>query len=153
MPQLGRAEDLIRGPALGPAAGVGPFGVVVAEIAVQIQPQAGLLGDEVAGKGRLLALIQDGLLDRFHTAVCLGPASVNDGMAGTELGDGGLEGPGAELLGVVAHDPLQLPAAAGQVGSDASFLLDLAVKAKDASPFGVSGGCAPVSLHLRDTTD
>jgi hypothetical protein len=28
----------------------------------------------------------------------------------------------------------------------------LAVKAKDASPFSVSGGCAPVSLHLGDRT-
>jgi hypothetical protein len=28
----------------------------------------------------------------------------------------------------------------------------LAVKAKDASPFGVSEGCAPVSLHPGDRT-
>jgi hypothetical protein len=35
---------------------------------------------------------------------------------------------------------------------DASLLLDLVAKAKDASPFCVSGGCAPVSLQLEDRT-
>jgi hypothetical protein len=37
-------------------------------------------------------------------------------VAGFQLGDGGLEGGRAELLGDVGHDPLQLPAALGKVG-------------------------------------
>jgi hypothetical protein len=31
---------------------VGPFGVVVAEIALQVELEAGLLGDQIAGKRR-----------------------------------------------------------------------------------------------------
>jgi hypothetical protein len=46
--------------------------VVVAEIALQVEPEAGLLGNQVAGKGRLPAFVQDGLLDPLHTAVGLG---------------------------------------------------------------------------------
>jgi hypothetical protein len=78
LPQLGLSEDLIWGAAAGPAAGVGPFGVVVAEIALKVEPQPGLLGDQVASKGGLPALIQDGLLDPFDTAfVCGLPARMN----------------------------------------------------------------------------
>jgi hypothetical protein len=36
---------------------------------------------------------------------------------------------------------------------DASSLLDLAVRTKEASPLSVSGGCAPASLHLGDRTN
>jgi hypothetical protein len=50
---------------------VGAFGVVVAEVALEIQPQPGLFGDEVAGERRLPPLIQDGLLDPFDTVVGL----------------------------------------------------------------------------------
>ena len=38
---------------------MGAFGVVVAEVALKVEPQPGLLGDEVAGEGRLPALVQD----------------------------------------------------------------------------------------------
>jgi len=51
---------------------VGAFGVVVAKVTVKVEPQPGLLGDEVAGEGRLPALVQDGLLDPLDTAVGLG---------------------------------------------------------------------------------
>ena len=52
--------------------------IEVVEIAFQIQAEADLLGDEVAGEGGLPALIQDGLLDPFDTAfVCGLPARMN----------------------------------------------------------------------------
>jgi hypothetical protein len=50
VPQLGLPEDLLGGAAAGPAAGVDRFGVVVAEIALQVEPEPGLVGDQVAGK-------------------------------------------------------------------------------------------------------
>jgi hypothetical protein len=48
---------------------VGPLGVVVAQIAFQVEAEAGLLGDEIAGEGGLPALVQDGLLDSLHAPV------------------------------------------------------------------------------------
>jgi hypothetical protein len=65
--------------------------IEVVEIAFQIQAEADLLGDEVAGEGGLPALIQDGLLDPLDTPIRLRPASPDEGMPGLELGDGGLE--------------------------------------------------------------
>ena len=53
---------------MGPAAGVGAFGVVVAQVALQIQAQPGLFGDQVTGEGRFPALVQDGLLDPLDAA-------------------------------------------------------------------------------------
>jgi hypothetical protein len=44
LPQLGLPENLIRGPTLGPAAAVGAFGVVVAQVALEIEAEPGLLG-------------------------------------------------------------------------------------------------------------
>jgi hypothetical protein len=100
VPQLGLLEDFVRGSASGPAAGVGPFGVVVAQIALQIQAEAGLLGDEIAGEGWLPAFVQDGLLDSLDTAVGLRSAGTDEAVPGSQLGDGGLEGGRAELRGV-----------------------------------------------------
>jgi hypothetical protein len=100
LPQFGLPEDLIRGAAAGPAAGVGAFGVVVAEIALQVEPQPGLLGDEVAGEGRLPALIQDGLLEPLDDAVELLWSSGQVGGLGA--GDQGLEDD-------VGQPPLEAP--------------------------------------------
>src|SRR4029453_4499339 len=111
-------REQLRGAAAGPSAGVGAFGVVVAQVAFQIQPQAGLLGDEVAGKGRLPALVQDGLLHPLDAAVGLRAAGPEEAVAGAEGSDCLLEGGRAELLGVVSHDPLQTPAPLSQVGGD-----------------------------------
>jgi hypothetical protein len=41
---LALAEDLSGCPALGPAAGVGQLGVVVAQVALRVELEAGLLG-------------------------------------------------------------------------------------------------------------
>jgi hypothetical protein len=95
---------------------MGSFGVVVAQGAFQIEAEAGLFGDQVAGEGGLPALLQDGLLDPLHTPIRLGTAGPDEAVTGSQLSDAGLEGGRAELLGVVAHDPLQPPAAGGQVG-------------------------------------
>jgi hypothetical protein len=38
---------------------VGAFGVVVAEVALKVELEAGLLGDQIAGEGRLPALVQE----------------------------------------------------------------------------------------------
>jgi Pentapeptide repeats (9 copies) len=81
-----------------------------------LQLEAGLLGDQVPGEGGLPALVQDGLLDPFRTPIGLGSAGPNEAVSGSQLGDGGLEAGRAELRGVIAHDPLELPAASGQVG-------------------------------------
>src|SRR4029453_13059002 len=97
LPQLGLPEDLIWCAAAGPAAGMDAFVVVVAEVAFQVELEAGLLGNQVAGKGRLPALVQDGLLDPFHAPVGLGSAGPDEAVAGSQLGDGGLEGGRAEL--------------------------------------------------------
>ena len=68
---------MLWSPALGSAAGVGPFGVVVAEIMFQVEPEAGLVGDQIAGEGGLPALLQDGLLHPLDTAIGLGPAKAS----------------------------------------------------------------------------
>ena len=47
-----------------------------------------------------------------------GPPSPDEGMPSAELGDGLLKGRGAELRGVVAHHPLEPPAAGGQISGD-----------------------------------
>src|SRR4029450_11371103 len=95
---------------------MGPLGVVVAQVALQVEAKPGLLRDEVASEGRLPALLQDGLLHSLDASVGLGSTGADEAVAGSQGGDGGLEGGGAELLGVVAHHPLQLPAADGQIG-------------------------------------
>jgi hypothetical protein len=85
VPQLGLPEDVLGCSAAGPAAGVGPLGVVVAEIALQIQPQAGLLGDQVAGERRVPALLHDRLLDPLHAAIGLKSAGADEAVAGAEV--------------------------------------------------------------------
>jgi hypothetical protein len=72
--------------------------------------------DEIPSGGWLPALLQNGLLDSLHTAIRLGTAGPDEAMPSTELGDGLTEAGRAELAGVVAHHPLQPPAALGQVG-------------------------------------
>jgi nitrate/nitrite transporter NarK len=71
VPQFGLPKDGFGGAAAGLAAGVGSLGVVVAEIAFQIQAQASLFGNEVASEGGFPALLQDGLLDPLDTAVAI----------------------------------------------------------------------------------
>jgi hypothetical protein len=51
---------------------------------------------------------------------------------------------------VAGSTPTADPIAVLRAGT--SFIVDLAVKAKDASPFSVSEGFGPVSLHLGDGT-
>src|SRR4029450_4054290 len=116
LPTFGSAEDLLGSSALGRATGVGAFGVVVAQVAFQVEAEAGLFGDQVAGEGWLPAFIQDGLLHAFHTAIGLWPAGADEAVGGREGGHGLAEDRRAELAGVVAHAPLQLPATGGQVG-------------------------------------
>jgi hypothetical protein len=64
---------------------VGPFGVVVAQIAFQIEPEAGLLGNQVASEGGLPALLRDGLLDPLDTAIGLGSASPDEAWRAPSL--------------------------------------------------------------------
>jgi hypothetical protein len=51
---------------------VGAFGVVVPEVALQVELEAGLLGDQLPGEGGFPALLQDGLLDALHAPIGLG---------------------------------------------------------------------------------
>src|SRR5215218_9668079 len=55
------------------------------QVALQVELEAGLLGDQVAGEGWLPALIQDGLLHPLDTAVRLGSTGPDKGMAGAEV--------------------------------------------------------------------
>jgi hypothetical protein len=64
---------------------VGALAVVVAPIALQVEAEAGLLGDQVAGEGRLPALLQDGLLDPLHAPIGLGPTGPDEALAGARL--------------------------------------------------------------------
>lgn len=68
------------------------------------------------GEGGLPAVVKDGLLDSLGTPVRLGTAGPDNAVAGTEGHGRLLEDDGAERLGVVAHQPLQPPAAAGEIG-------------------------------------
>lgn len=88
---------------MGEPAGVGPVAVVVVEVDLEVLGQAGHLGDEVAGEGRLPAFVEDGELDAFHAAVGLGAAGADGPVIGTEAVQGGRELSGAELAGVVGR--------------------------------------------------
>ena len=44
----------------------------VAQVAAQVQAQLGVLGNQLAGEGRLPALLEDGLRDPLHAAVARG---------------------------------------------------------------------------------
>src|SRR6266571_5103926 len=86
-----------RESSLGPPARVGPVGVVVVQVPVQVESEAGVLGDEVAGERGLPAHLEDGLLDPLHHAVGLGAPGPDEQVAGPELGHRPLELGGAEL--------------------------------------------------------
>ena len=62
--------------------------VVVARVASQVTPEAGLLRDQRAGEGRLPALLEDRALHALQATVGLGPAGVDEAVLGAELGDG-----------------------------------------------------------------
>jgi hypothetical protein len=81
------SEDGFRGSAPGPSAGVGAFGVVVAEVSLKVEAEPGLFGDQVARERRLPAFVQDRLLHPLDAAIGLRPTSSNEAVLGTELGD------------------------------------------------------------------
>ena len=53
----------------------------VAQVAFEFAPEAGLLGDQVAGEGRLPARSDDRALDPLDAAVVLRSAGVDEAMA------------------------------------------------------------------------
>ena len=78
---LGLADYGFGSAAAGPAAGVGAVFIGVAQVAFEFAPEAGLLGDQVAGEGRLPARSDDRALDPLDAAVVLRSAGVDEAMA------------------------------------------------------------------------
>jgi hypothetical protein len=66
---------------------VGAVGVVKLEVALQVEPKAGVLGNQIAGEGGLPTLLQDGLLHSLHAAVGLRPARPDEDVTDVELGE------------------------------------------------------------------
>ena len=79
------------------AAGVGPIVVVVTEILGQIAAEGREAGDQGAGEGGAVALLEDGLVDALDAAVALGApgadtrvAMVPDGLPQATCGEVGV---------------------------------------------------------------
>jgi hypothetical protein len=109
-PHLPLPENLLGGPALGPPSGVGAVGVVVGEVAVQVQPQPSVFGIRYRAKAGFQRSSKIRLLDPFHDAVGLRPTRPDEQVPGPQARLCGLELSGAELGGVVAHHLLRRPA-------------------------------------------
>jgi hypothetical protein len=113
-------------PCPGPRQGCGPWSTCRWGPARWCRSAGSVLGrgggrsawDQLPGEGGLPALVRTGLLHPLHTAVCLRSTGPDEAVAGAQVGKSGLAGGRAELAGVVAHHPRQLPTALGQVGGD-----------------------------------
>jgi hypothetical protein len=80
---------------------VGAVVVVLVEVVLKVVAEGATSWDERAREGRAPALLEDGQLDAFDTAVAVGPAGADEALARSELGDGLAEVAGAELRPVV----------------------------------------------------
>jgi hypothetical protein len=92
------ADDRLGRPPLGPVAGVGPVGVGEPDVGLELSTEAGLLGDQEPGEGRLLVLVQGGQLHALDAAVGLGTTGLDAAVLGRELlGHGADEGPSTRI--------------------------------------------------------
>ena len=120
---LGLADYGFGSATAGPAARVGAVFIGVAQVAFEFAPEAGLLGDQVAGEGLLPACSDDRALDALDAPVGLRSAGVDEALASAEFRDGPAERAGAELGAVVGNHALQPPTAGGQILGDAASQL------------------------------
>ena len=94
--------------------------VVLVDVVSEVALEAGEADVEVAGEGRPPALLEDQPVERFDGGVCLWSAGADQGVLDAEPLECGPKVARAELAAVVAEDPLQPPACAGEVGADPS---------------------------------
>jgi hypothetical protein len=70
-------DGLLWGHAFDATALVNAVSVVQPEFLNQVTLQTGVLGNEVASKGRFPALLEEGLLDALNAAIALRPAGAD----------------------------------------------------------------------------